>query len=251
MRWPEDGTFYEAVITDYNPSEETHCVVYNYMTPEEEFEWVHLRQMPKSDVIWVEGPPVVLPLPGGLPSGAPVGPGRGAAGLRRSTSRSGSGKFAGRGRSGLRQAGGRDSALLSGPGRGAGAGTSVELPKLERLVKEVEVEEDLLKIEDAKRAAKEKEEALRRQMEALGSDSSDDEDNDDGDAIEQDDPSAQRLANASSGRHGQEEDGDEGEDGDQHDAHAPSKASNPLDADREASTESEGGQEHQEDADTW
>ncbi|XP_042513483.1 protein EMSY-LIKE 3-like isoform X4 [Macadamia integrifolia] len=43
-RWPEDNNFYEAVITDYNPVEGRHALVYDINTPVETWEWVNLKE---------------------------------------------------------------------------------------------------------------------------------------------------------------------------------------------------------------
>ncbi|KAF8403894.1 hypothetical protein HHK36_012000 [Tetracentron sinense] len=43
-RWPEDNNFYEAVITDYNPVEGRHALVYDINTAAETWEWVNLKE---------------------------------------------------------------------------------------------------------------------------------------------------------------------------------------------------------------
>ncbi|CAA6672313.1 unnamed protein product [Spirodela intermedia] len=43
-RWPEDNNFYEAVITDYNPIEGLHALVYDINTKDETWEWVNLKE---------------------------------------------------------------------------------------------------------------------------------------------------------------------------------------------------------------
>ncbi|XP_052312879.1 protein EMSY-LIKE 3 isoform X9 [Populus trichocarpa] len=43
-RWPEDNHFYEAVITDYNPVEGRHALVYDINTGDETWEWVNLKE---------------------------------------------------------------------------------------------------------------------------------------------------------------------------------------------------------------
>ncbi|XP_052174135.1 protein EMSY-LIKE 3-like isoform X3 [Diospyros lotus] len=52
-RWPEDNTFYEAVITDYNPLEGRHALVYDIHTAKETWEWVNLKEISPDDIRWV------------------------------------------------------------------------------------------------------------------------------------------------------------------------------------------------------
>lgn len=51
-RWPEDNNFYEAVITDFNPVEGRHALVYDGNTPNEAWEWVNLREISPNDIRW-------------------------------------------------------------------------------------------------------------------------------------------------------------------------------------------------------
>nr|GMC79409.1 protein EMSY-LIKE 3-like isoform X1 [Ipomoea batatas]GMC84348.1 protein EMSY-LIKE 3-like isoform X1 [Ipomoea batatas]GMC90291.1 protein EMSY-LIKE 3-like isoform X1 [Ipomoea batatas] len=46
-RWPEDTNFYEAVISDYNPVDGRHALVYDVNTPNETWEWVDLKEVEK------------------------------------------------------------------------------------------------------------------------------------------------------------------------------------------------------------
>ncbi|XP_038697684.1 protein EMSY-LIKE 3-like isoform X2 [Tripterygium wilfordii] len=56
-RWPEDNNFYEAIITDYNPSEGRHALVYDINTASETWEWVDLKEISPEDIRWEgEGP---------------------------------------------------------------------------------------------------------------------------------------------------------------------------------------------------
>ncbi|GAB4851541.1 hypothetical protein Ancab_030944 [Ancistrocladus abbreviatus] len=52
-RWPDDNNFYEAVITQYNPSEGRHALMYDINTPDETWEWVDLKEIPSEDIRWV------------------------------------------------------------------------------------------------------------------------------------------------------------------------------------------------------
>ncbi|XP_038702262.1 protein EMSY-LIKE 1-like isoform X1 [Tripterygium wilfordii] len=51
-RWPEDNNFYEAVITDHNPSEGRHALVYDINTASETWEWVDLKEISPEDIRW-------------------------------------------------------------------------------------------------------------------------------------------------------------------------------------------------------
>ncbi|KAL0411120.1 UNVERIFIED_CONTAM: protein EMSY-LIKE 3 [Sesamum latifolium] len=44
-RWPDDNNFYEALITDYNPVEGRHALVYDIGTENETWEWVNLSEV--------------------------------------------------------------------------------------------------------------------------------------------------------------------------------------------------------------
>ncbi|KAL3134030.1 hypothetical protein ABBQ32_008464 [Trebouxia sp. C0010 RCD-2024] len=41
--WPEDGGWFEGVVTDYSALDSTHCITYNFNTNDESFEWYDLR----------------------------------------------------------------------------------------------------------------------------------------------------------------------------------------------------------------
>jgi hypothetical protein len=43
LYWPEEGGWFEAIISDYNAGNDEHCLTYNINTPNESFEWVNLR----------------------------------------------------------------------------------------------------------------------------------------------------------------------------------------------------------------
>lgn len=79
-RWPEDNTFYEAVITDYNPVEGRHALVYDINTPKETWEWVDLKEISSDDIRWVGEDPGIarqrdLGTSNSLAHGATPGPG--------------------------------------------------------------------------------------------------------------------------------------------------------------------------------
>uniref|UniRef100_A0A1J3K6K9 ENT domain-containing protein n=1 Tax=Noccaea caerulescens TaxID=107243 RepID=A0A1J3K6K9_NOCCA len=52
-KWPEDNTFYEALITKYSPVEGRHALVYDIGTPNETWEWVRLSEISPGDIEWV------------------------------------------------------------------------------------------------------------------------------------------------------------------------------------------------------
>ncbi|ANM70675.1 ENT domain [Arabidopsis suecica] len=44
-KWPDDNQYYEAVITDYNPVEGRHALVYDINSANETWEWVNLKEV--------------------------------------------------------------------------------------------------------------------------------------------------------------------------------------------------------------
>ncbi|EOA21155.1 hypothetical protein CARUB_v10001509mg [Capsella rubella] len=51
-KWPEDNSFYEAVVTQYNADEGRHALVYDINTVNETWEWVDLKEIPLEDIRW-------------------------------------------------------------------------------------------------------------------------------------------------------------------------------------------------------
>ncbi|CAH9118239.1 unnamed protein product [Cuscuta europaea] len=51
-RWPDDNNFYEAVITDCNPVQGLHALVYDIGTANETWEWVNLSEISPEDIQW-------------------------------------------------------------------------------------------------------------------------------------------------------------------------------------------------------
>ncbi|XP_042023396.1 protein EMSY-LIKE 3-like [Salvia splendens] len=59
IRWPADSNFYEAVISEYNPVDGRHSLVYDSNLPSETVEWVNIKEVPPEDIWWVGEDPVV------------------------------------------------------------------------------------------------------------------------------------------------------------------------------------------------
>ncbi|KAL3624590.1 hypothetical protein CASFOL_031258 [Castilleja foliolosa] len=127
-RWPDDNTFYEAVISDYNPVEGRHALVYDIGTQSETWEWVNLSEISPDDIKWDgEDPGVSRHGHEGY-----VGPGHGA-GRPRDNNVPGSG----RGR-GLTKSQPRKDFPLSQNGIGKKGPDDIRLLHTDTLIKEVE-----------------------------------------------------------------------------------------------------------------
>lgn len=83
-RYPDNGNFYEAIITDYNPVEGLHALVYDINMPNESLEWIDLKQIPAENIRWIGDDPSISQTGNtgqGL-GGNPHNPGRGRGTLR-------------------------------------------------------------------------------------------------------------------------------------------------------------------------
>ncbi|XP_021634423.1 protein EMSY-LIKE 3 isoform X3 [Manihot esculenta] len=154
-RWPEDNQYYQAVITDYNPVEGRHALVYDINTVDETWEWVNLKEISPEDIRW-EGEN-----PGIFHRGSRPGPGRGN---KKSMARGGPLAGAGRGR-GTMKGQSRKDIPLSQNGIGKKALGDIEILHTDTLIKEVEKvfgasHPDPIEIEKAKKVLKEHEQAL-------------------------------------------------------------------------------------------
>ncbi|KDP25135.1 hypothetical protein JCGZ_22670 [Jatropha curcas] len=154
-RWPEDNHFYEAVITDYNPVEGRHALVYDINTANETWEWVNLKEISPEDLRW-EGED-----PGIFRRGSRPGPGRGN---KKPMARGGALAGGGRGR-GTMKGHSRKDFPLSQNGIGKKAMGDIEILHTDSLIKEVEKvfgssHPDPMEIEKAKKVLKEHEQAL-------------------------------------------------------------------------------------------
>ncbi|XP_058073425.1 protein EMSY-LIKE 3-like [Magnolia sinica] len=154
-RWPEDNNFYEAVITDYNATEDRHALVYDMNTTYETWEWVNLKEIPPEDIRWEGEDPGILRRTGR------GGPGRGN---KKSTGRANAVPGAGRGRGGTKNQIKKDF-LPSQNGIGKKGLDDIEILHTDTLIKEVErvfgaSHPDPLEMEKAKKVLKEHEQAL-------------------------------------------------------------------------------------------
>ncbi|CAH2072884.1 unnamed protein product [Thlaspi arvense] len=151
-KWPEDNHFYEAVITDYNPAEGRHALVYDINTANETWEWVNLKEISPGDIRW-EGEDAGVSRKGGHP-----GQGRG---VTKAMARGGpAGNAGGRGRGSMKT---QQHKAQNGIGKKALG--DIEILHTDTLIKEVEkvfgsVNPNPAEVEKAKRVLREHELAL-------------------------------------------------------------------------------------------
>lgn len=155
-RWPDDNNFYEAVITDYNPTEGRHNLVYDMGSADETWEWVNLSEISPEDIQWVGEDPGINH------RGGFTGPGRG---MNRTVGRDRV-PGAGRGRGATKGQSRKDLApSQNGLGKKAPVSDDIKLLNTEILIKEVErvfsaKHPDAVEIEKAKKMLKDHEQAL-------------------------------------------------------------------------------------------
>ncbi|XP_071690020.1 protein EMSY-LIKE 3-like isoform X2 [Rutidosis leptorrhynchoides] len=170
-RWPDDNNFYEAVITDYNPTEGRHALVYDQFTTNETWEWVNLAEISPKDIQW-EGEDPGIPHKGGY----------GRSG--NANNRSGPhdvGPGGGRGR-GMTKGQIRKDFPPPQNGIGKKGPDDIQLLNTDALIKEVERvfgsgHPDSIEIEKAKKVLKEHEQALADAIARLADISDGDSDN--------------------------------------------------------------------------
>ncbi|XP_057982518.1 protein EMSY-LIKE 3 isoform X2 [Malania oleifera] len=158
-RWPEDNNFYEAVITDYNPHEGRHALVYDIRTANETWEWVDLKEISPEDIRWVGEDPGISHR---------EGPGGQGHGVKKSMSHGGAAPPAagtGRGRGGFTKVQSRKEFPSSQNGIGNKLLDDIEILSTDTLVKEVErlfsaSNPDPFEFDKAKKMLKEHEQAL-------------------------------------------------------------------------------------------
>lgn len=153
-RWPDDNNFYEAVITDYNPVEGRHALVYDIGSANETWEWINLsEQISPEDIQWVDEDTGISH------RGSYGGSGHG---INRPTGRD-TGPGAGRGR-GVAKVQSRKDLLPSQNGIGNRA-DEIKILNTDTLIKEVERvfganHPDPLEIDRARKVLKEHEQSL-------------------------------------------------------------------------------------------
>ncbi|KAJ3698330.1 hypothetical protein LUZ61_002035 [Rhynchospora tenuis] len=161
-RWPEDNNFYEAVITDYNPVEGRHALVYDMNTPDETWEWVNLKEISPEDIRWEGEDPGINQQRSGRGGGGPA-----HGGSKKSMGRGGGAMpSGGRGRGSLKNMPKKDAVIPpSQNGIGRKNPDDIEILHTETLIKEVErvfsaSHPDPVEIEKAKKVLKEHEQSL-------------------------------------------------------------------------------------------
>ncbi|XP_042451445.1 protein EMSY-LIKE 3-like isoform X1 [Zingiber officinale] len=154
-RWPEDNSFYEAVILDYNPVEGLHALVYDVGMEHETWEWVNLKEIPPEDLRWDGEDPGISHHPG---------PGAPERGVKKTSGRGGAIPGAGRGRGSMKNQAKKD---FQPPQNGIGKKSTgdIEIFDTEILIKEVEKvfsasHPDPKDMEDAKNLLKVQEQSL-------------------------------------------------------------------------------------------
>ncbi|KQJ96330.1 protein EMSY-LIKE 3 [Brachypodium distachyon] len=152
-RWPDDNSFYKAVITDYDPQKGRYALVYDINTPNATWEWVDFTEIAPEDIRWEGEDPGINER------------GRGAHHVsKKSGSRSGPASGAGRGRRPQKNTFRKD---FSPSQNGVGKRSSgyIEILHTETLIKEVERvfganNPDPLEMDKAKKVLKEHEQSL-------------------------------------------------------------------------------------------
>lgn len=162
-RWPDDRNFYEAVITDYNPLDGRHALVYDINTANETWEWVNLEEIPDEDIQWEGEDPGISRRTGRSGSGR---------GIKKPVAHSGAVPGAGRGRGGPKNQTKKDF-LPSQNGIGKKVADDIEILHTDMLIKEVErvfaaSHPDPFEMEKAKKVLKEHEQALIDAIARLG-----------------------------------------------------------------------------------
>lgn len=167
-RWPDDNNFYAAVITDYNPAEGRHALVYDIGTSNETWEWVNLSEISPEDIQW-EGDDPGISHRGGY--GGSIG------GFKRSVCHDGL-PGGGRGR-GMTKSQSKKDFPFSQNGIGNKPPDDIQILHTDSLIKEVERvfsanHPDPVEMDKAKKVLKEHEQALIDAIQKLAALSEDD-----------------------------------------------------------------------------
>ncbi|XP_030457893.1 protein EMSY-LIKE 1 isoform X1 [Syzygium oleosum] len=176
-RWPDDNNFYEAVITDYNPVEGRHALVYDIHTTNETWEWVDLKEISPEDIRW-DGNDLAVSHRSGPRQG-----------LKKSSARSGAVPGSGRVRGSTKSQSKKEFLPLQN-GAQKKLPDDIELFNTDTLVKEVEKvfdasHPDPAEIAKAKKMLKEHEQALVDAIARLGETSDGESDGEQGHLMEQ------------------------------------------------------------------
>jgi len=157
-RWPEDNSFYEAVISDYNAETGLYVLVYDINTANETWEWVDLKEMGPEDIRWQEDDSGIDPVTYLRSRGGPT------SGVRKPAGRGGPMPGSVRGRGLQKNMPKKD---FPPPQNGVGKRSSddIDILHTESLIKEVEKvfsvsNPDPQEVEKAKKALKEQEQSL-------------------------------------------------------------------------------------------
>nr|XP_034578521.1 uncharacterized protein LOC117842252 isoform X3 [Setaria viridis] len=157
-RWPDDNSFYEVVISDYNPETGLYALVYDINTSNETWEWVDLEKMGPEDIRWLDNDSGIDPVMYLQSQGAP------SSGARKSTNCGGLMRGHGRGRSFQKNVSKKDFSPPQKNARKRGSG-DIDILHTESLIERVEKvfnvsNPDHLEVEKAKKALKEQEHSL-------------------------------------------------------------------------------------------
>lgn len=55
--WQDEGAWFDGIVTDYKP-DQGHCIVYDFNTENESFEWYDIRRSSTDECVVLDGPPV-------------------------------------------------------------------------------------------------------------------------------------------------------------------------------------------------
>uniref|UniRef100_A0A804MKZ0 ENT domain-containing protein n=1 Tax=Zea mays TaxID=4577 RepID=A0A804MKZ0_MAIZE len=157
-RWPEDNSFYEAVIYEYDAETGLHALVYDIDTADETWEWVDLKEMGPEDIRWQEDDSGIDPVTYLRSRGGPT------SGVRKPAGRGGPMPGSVRGRGLQKNMPKKD---FPPPQNGVGKRSSddIDILHTESLIKEVGKvfsvsNPDPQEVEKAKKALKEQEQSL-------------------------------------------------------------------------------------------
>lgn len=65
--WQDEGAWFDGIVTDYKP-EQGHCIVYDFNTENESFEWYDIRKATPDECVITDGTPVGKQAPSAAPA---------------------------------------------------------------------------------------------------------------------------------------------------------------------------------------